>query len=158
MQLKSDMPQPKQKQHHLWSDWLSDHAKQPIHQRCEIAKSNTHKKDNRPRLRVLKKEIKKSRNADFKRHTKTAAAEIEACSEDQDLQGAWTKLNLWMKHRWEKALRPLFEDVTKLTDQMEDIHKCVEPQEEEIPTLIAPSEIDDSVSTEDEITLAVKQL
>jgi len=63
-----------------------------------------------------------------------------------------------MKHRWEKAIRPLFEDVTKLTDQMEDIHKCVEPQEEEIPTLIAPSEIDDSVSTEDEITLAVKQL
>jgi len=48
MELKSYMPRPKQKKRHLWSDWLSDHAKQVkqlIRKRCEIAKSNTHKKD-----------------------------------------------------------------------------------------------------------------
>jgi len=45
-----------------------------------------------------------------------------------------------------------------LTDEMEDMHKRVDPQEEEIPTLIAPYETDDSVPTEDEITLAVKRL
>jgi len=108
MELKSYMPRPKQKQPHLWSDWLSDHTKQLItsRKRCDLAKSNTHKKDNRPKLMRLLKEIKKSRNADFKRCTETAAAEIEACLEDHDLQGGWFKLNLWMKHRGEKAFRP----------------------------------------------------
>jgi len=142
LELKSYIPRPKQKQHHLWSDWLSDHIKQLIRTRCELAKSNTRKEDNRPELRKLKKKIIKSRNADFKRHTETAAAEIEACLEDQDLQGAWNKLNNWMKHRGNKAFRPTFEDMAKLTDQMEDVHKLVEPQEEKIPTLIAPYEID----------------
>jgi len=89
---------------------------------------------------------------------RTAAAEIEACLEDQDLQGAWFKTNLWLKHRGDKAFRPSFEDMTRLTDEMEDMHKRVDPQEEPIPTLIAPYEIDDSVPTEDEITLAVKRL
>ena len=102
--------------------------------------------------------MEKRRKADIKRRTKTAAAEIDACLEDQDLQGGWFKLNLWMKHRGDKAFRPSFEDMTKLTDEMEDMHKRVDPQEEPIPTLMAPYEIDDSVPTEDEITLAVKQL
>jgi len=79
-----------------------------------MAKSGTHKKDNRPKLRTLKQEIKKSRNADLKRHTKPGAAETEACLEDQDLQGAWTKLNLWMKNKGDKAFGPSFEDMTKL--------------------------------------------
>jgi len=59
MELKSYMPRPKQKQPHLWSDWLSDHTKQLIRQRCQLAKSNTstHKKDNRPEPRRLRKEI-----------------------------------------------------------------------------------------------------
>jgi len=78
MQLKSCVPQHKQKQPHLWSDWLSDHTKQLIRKRCDIAKSNTHKKDNRPELRRLKKEIRKSKDADFKQRTQTEAAEIEA--------------------------------------------------------------------------------
>jgi len=56
------------------------------------------------------------------------------------------------------AQDPSFEDMAKLTDEMEDMHKRVDPQEEPIPTLIAPYEIDDSVPTEDEITLAVKRL
>jgi len=156
MELKSYMPRPKQNQPHLWSDWLSNHTKQLIRQRFQLAKSNTHKKDNRPELRQLRREIEKSRKADIKRRTETAAAEIEICLEDQDLQGGWFKLNLWMKHRGDKASRPSFEDMTKLTDEMEDMHKRVDPQEEPIPTLIAPYEIDDSVPTEDEITLAVK--
>jgi len=63
-----------------------------------------------------------------------------------------------MKHRGDKAFRPSFEDMTQLTGEMEDMHKRVDPQEEPIPTLIAPYEIDDSVPTEDEITLAVKLL
>jgi len=99
IELKSYMPRPKQKQPHLWSDWLLDHAKQLIRKRCEIAKSNTHKKDNRPELRTLKKEIKKSRNADFKRRTETALAETEACLKGQDLQGAWNyrlTLSIWL--------------------------------------------------------------
>jgi len=158
MELKSYIPRPKQKQPHLWSDCLSNHTKQLIRQRCQLAKSNTHKKDNGPELRRLKKEIEKSRKADIKRRTETVAAETEACLEDQDLQGGWFKLNLWMKHRFDKAFRPSFEDMTKLTDEMEDMHKQVDPQEEPIPTLIAPCEIDDSVPTEDEITLAVKRL
>jgi len=41
---------------------------------------------------------------------------------------------------------------------MEDVHQRVEPQEEPIPTLIAPYETDDSAPAEDEIALAVKQL
>jgi len=63
-----------------------------------------------------------------------------------------------MKHGGDKAFRRSFEDVTKLTDEMEDMHKRVDPQEEPIPTPMAPCETDDSVPTEDEITLAVKQL
>jgi len=158
MELKSYMPRPKQKQPHLWADWLSTHTKQLIRQRSQLAKSNTHKKDNRPELRRLSREIDKSRKEDTKRCTETAAAEIEACIEDQDLQGGWFKLNLWMKHRGDNAFRPSFEDMTRLTDEMEDMHKRVDPHEEPIPTLIAPYEIDDSVPSEDEITLAVKQL
>jgi len=99
-----------------------------------------------------------SRKADTKRRTETAAAEIEAGLEDQDLQGGWFKLNLWMKQRGDKAFRPSFEDVARLTDEMEDLHQRVESQEEQIPTLIAPYEIDDSAPTEDEITLAVTRL
>ena len=152
------MCRPKQKQPHLWSDWLSDHTKQLIRKRCDLAKSNTHMKYNRPELRRLSREIDKSRKADTKRCTETAAAEIEACLEDQDLQGGWFKLNLWMKHRGDKAFRPSFKDMGQLTDAMEDLHQRVEPQEEPIPTLIAPYEIDDSVPTEDEISLAVKRL
>jgi len=158
MELKSYVPRPKQKQSHLWADWLSTHTKQLIRKRSQLAKSNTHKKDNRPELRRLSREIDKSRKEDTKRRTETAAAEIEACIEEQDLQGGWFKLNLWMKHRGDKAFRPSFEDMTRLTDEMEDMHKRVDPQEEPIPTLIAPYEIDDSVPTEDEITLAVKRL
>ena len=63
-----------------------------------------------------------------------------------------------MKHRGDKAFRPSFEDMAKLTYEMEDMHKRVDPKEEPIPTLIAPYEIDDSNLTEDEITLAVKRL
>jgi len=46
MELKSYMPRPKQKQPYLWSDWVSDHTKQLIRKRCDLAKTNTHKKDN----------------------------------------------------------------------------------------------------------------
>ena len=158
MQLKSYMPRPKQKQPHLYADWLSDHTKSLIRQRCTLAKSNTHKKDNRPRLRTLRTEIDQSRNEDRQRRTEAAAAAIEACLEDNDLQGAWNKMNLWMKQRGDKAFRPTFEDMTKLTDELKHRQRRVEPQEEEIPTLIAPYEIDDSVPTEDEITQAVKRL
>jgi len=158
MELKSYVPSPKQNQPHLWSDWLSDHTKQIIRQRCQLAKSNAHKKDNRPELRRLSREIDKRRKEDTKSRTETAAAEIEACLEDQDFQGGWFKLNLWMKHGGDKAFRPSFEDMTQLTDEMEDMHKRVDPQEEPIPTLIAPYEIDDSVPTEDEITLAATQV
>jgi len=91
MELKSYMPRPKQKQPHLWADWLSTNAKQLICQRSQLAKSNTQKKDNRPELRRLSREIDKSRKEDTKRRTETAAAEIEACLEDQDLQGGWFK-------------------------------------------------------------------
>jgi len=82
-------------------------------------------------MRRLSRETDKSRKADTKRRTETAAAETEACSEDQDLQGGWSKLNLWMKHRGDKAFRPSFEDMTKLTDEMEDLHQQVDPQEEQ---------------------------
>jgi len=60
MELKSYMPRPKQKMPYLWSDWVSDHTKQLIRKRCDLAKTNTHKKDNRPELRRLRKEIDKS--------------------------------------------------------------------------------------------------
>jgi len=99
MELKSCVPRPKQRTPYLWADWVSDHTKQLIRKRCDLAKTNTHKKDNRLELRRLKKEILKSKKADIKRRTETAAAEIEACIEDQDLQGGWFKLNRWMKHR-----------------------------------------------------------
>jgi len=59
-----------------------------------------------------------------------------------------------LQTNWPKLLI----DMAKLTDGMEDMHQRVGPQEEPIPTLIAPYEIDDSVPTEDEITLAVKRL
>jgi len=147
MELKFYMPRPKQKQPYLWSDWVSDHTKQLIRKRCDLAKTNTHKKDNRPELRRLRKEIDKSKKADVKRCTKTASAETEACVEDQDLQGGWFKLNLWMKHRGDKAFGPSFEDMTKLADEMEEMHKRVDPQEDPIPTRIAPHEMDDSVPT-----------
>jgi len=112
MELKSYMPRPKQKQPHLWADWLSTHTKQLIRKRSQLAKSNTHKKDNRLELRRLNREIGKSIKEETKRRTEKAAAEIEACLEDQDLQGAWFKTNLWMKHRGDKTFRPSFEDVT----------------------------------------------
>jgi len=146
LELKSHMPRPKQKTPYLWADWVSNHTKQLVRKRCDLAKTNTHKK------------TEKSKKTDVKRRTQKAAAETEACLEDQDLQGGWFKLNLWMKHGGDKAFRPSFEDVAKLTDEMEDMHKKVEPQEEPIPTLMAPYEMDDSAPTEDEITPAVKQL
>jgi len=143
---------------HLWADWLSTHAKQLIRKRGQLAKSNAHKKDNGPELRRLSRETDKSGKEDTKRHTETAAAETEACLEDQDLQGGWFKLNLWMKQRGDKAFGPSFEDMTKLTDEMEDLHRRIEPQEEPIPTPIAPCQTADSAPAEDEITLAVKRL
>jgi len=158
VELNSCVHRPKQKTPCLWSDWVPDHTKQLIRKRCDVAKSNAHKKDNRPELRQLRREIEKSRKADLKRRIEKAAAETEACIEDQDLQGGWFKLNLWMKHGGDKAFGPSFEDVARLTDEMEDMHKRVDPQEEPIPTLIANCETDDSVPTEDEITLAVKRL
>jgi len=85
MELKSYVPRPKQRQPHLWADWLSNHTKQLIRKRSQLAKSTTHKKDNRPELRRLGRETVKSRNEDVKRRTEKAAAEIEACLEDQDL-------------------------------------------------------------------------
>jgi len=145
-------------QPHLWADWMSTHTKQLIRKRSQLAKSTNHKKDNRPELRRLGRETTKSRKEDAKRRTETATAEMEACLEDQDLQGAWFKTNLWLKHRGDKAFRPSFEDVTRLTDEMEDMHKRVDPQEEPIPTSMAPCETDDSAPTWDEITLAAKRL
>jgi len=120
MERKSYVPRRKQKAPCPWADWVADHTKQLIRQRCDLAKTNTHKKDNGPELRRLKKETLKSRKADLKRRTEKAAAETEACIEDQDLQGGWFKLNLWMKHRGDKAFGPSFEDMAKLTDEMED--------------------------------------
>ena len=70
---------------------------------------------------------------------------MEACTEDQDLQGGWFQLNLWMKHRGDKAFRPSFEDMTRLTGEMDDMHKRVDPQEEPIQTPMAPCETDESV-------------
>jgi len=41
MELKSySMPRPKQKQPYLWSDWVSDHTKQLIRKRCDLANTN----------------------------------------------------------------------------------------------------------------------
>jgi len=57
LELKSYMPRPKQKTPYLWADWVSDDTKQLIRKRCDLAKTNTHKKDNRPELRRLKKQI-----------------------------------------------------------------------------------------------------
>jgi len=123
LELKSFMPRPKQKQPHLWKDWLSKHTKQLIRKRSDLAKSNTHKKDNRGELRSLGRQVKKSKDEDLKRRTEAAAAAIEACLEDQDMQGAWFQTNLWLKHMGDKAFGPTFEDMTKLNDEMIELQK-----------------------------------
>jgi len=71
---------------HPKTSWISQETRRLMAKRCRLHRDKHH---SRQQARVLTRQITKSLKQDRKERVAAAGAEIEACLENGDLQGAW---------------------------------------------------------------------
>jgi len=84
--LVDNVPRPAAADHPKTS-WISQETRRSMAKRCGLRRDEHH---SRQQARVLTRQINRSLKQDRKERVAAAGAEIEACLENQDPQGAWT--------------------------------------------------------------------
>jgi hypothetical protein len=87
-----------------------------------------------------------------------AGAEIEACLEGDDLQGAWNIARRWYRFAGDRPSRPSREDMISLTQSRIDLFAKRPITVRGIPQIAPRSPIDDSIPQEAEIAAGVRRL
>jgi exonuclease III len=144
--------------------WLSATTLQAIDARCSLRRNPHH---NRAEARRLTRFVNASVKEDRKRRTEEAGNAIsqlldEAAPLDrqQNAKAAYAILQRWYKHHGDRPPKPSRQDLQTVTTEFADLYTKEDPSPPgaEIPTLVAPFAIDDSVPSAEEIAKAIPRL
>jgi len=123
--------------------------------RCRLRRDKHH---SRQQARVLTRQITRSLKQDRKERIAAAGAEIEACLENHDLQGAWNIARRWYRFAGDRPSLPTRANMPALTQTTIDLYRAQPPADTGIPNVVPRRPVDDSVPQEAEIAAAVRRL
>ena len=114
----------------------------------------------RARILRLGRAIRASLKGDRKRRVEDAGKDVEALlgGDPPNAKEAWRRMKGWYKAAANRAPPPARATLERITAERVELYSHVPPLGDNIPVTVTPSEIDDSVPTEDEIAEAVKKL
>jgi exonuclease III len=154
-------PTPKQPQPHR-PTWLSATTLQAVDARCSLRRNPHH---DRTEARRLSRVVNASIKADRKRRTEEAGNAISALLDDdapldkqQNAKAAYAILRKWYKHHGDRPPKPSRQDLQTVTTEFAALYTKEPTPGDEIPTIVAPFNIDDSIPSKEEIEQAVSRL
>ena len=112
------------------------------------------------RIRKLSQEIAASLKGYKKRRVEIAGEEVETLlgADPPNPKEAWRRLKGWNKAAVNRAPPPARATPERITAERVDVYSYVPSPGENILVTVKPVEVDDSVTTEDEIEEVVKKL
>jgi len=123
--------------------------------RCRLCRDKHHSGQ---QARALARQITRSLKQDRKERVAAAGAEIEACLENGDLQGAWNVARRWHRLAGDRPSLPTRENVLALIQTMIDLHRAQPPADAGIPNVAPGRPADDGVPQEAEMAAAARRL
>ena len=111
-------------------------------------------------IRRLGRAIRASLKGYRKRRVETAGTDVEALlgGDPPNAKEAWIRLQGWYKAAVNRAPLPARATLERITAERVDLYSYVPSPGENIPVTITPSDVDDSVTKEEDIAEAVKKL
>ena len=137
------------------TSWISDDTWKLVDSRAAMRRDPNL---DRSAYRQLHREVKASVQRDRVRRTEAAAEDIGKKLDDEDVQGAWSRLKAWYKHAGDRPCAPSRADLKAVSDEYHALYEKESPPGEPIPVLVAPFDINDDIPTEDEIERHVNRL
>ena len=114
----------------------------------------------RARLQRLGRAFRESLKGDRKRRVEDVGKDVEALlgGDPPNAKEAWRRMKGWYKADVNRAPPPARDTLERITVERVELYSHMPTPGDNIPVTVTPSEIDDLVPTEDEITEAVKKL
>ena len=114
----------------------------------------------RERIRRLGRSIRASLKGDRKRRVEAAGTDVEALLEGdlQNAKEAWQSMKGWYKAAVNRAPPPAQATIERIMAERVELYSHVPTPGDNTPVTVNPSDVDDSVPTEDKIEKAVKKL
>ena len=153
--LRRAVPKPQEQKKHR-NAWVSEETWRLTDERVS-AKRGTRV---RARLQRLGRAFRASLKGYRKRRVEAAGKDVEALlgGDPPNAKEAWRRMKRWYKAAVNRAPPPARDTLERITVERVELYSHMTTPGDNIPVTVTPSEIDESVPTEEKIAEAVKKL
>jgi hypothetical protein len=137
------------------NSWISDETWALLDQKARVYKSGTYDADMWKSLTV---DIRRRLRGDRRERVRKIGNLIEEHLEGNNTQAAYGLLKAWYRQATGRPLKPTREDISKISDDFEELFSNHPPPGDPLPIHVQPFVISDDIPDEEEIGRAIMRL